>query len=99
MFCKECLKQIIPKLTSGDIYILEYLYKENAKMAQCSISPKTIFNNMGEGNLNQNNVYTSLKRLNQFGFVETQMWTKKSKYYITDDGINLLEIIQKKLNE
>ena len=38
-------------------------------------------------------IYTSIKRLNIFGFVETQKWTRKNKFYITADGIQLLKIL------
>ena len=48
--------------------------------------------------MSSNNVYTSLKRLNIFGFVETQKWTRKNKYYITTDGINILSLVQNNLN-
>ena len=95
MYCKSCLKFILEKLNSNDIIILEKLYNENSTIPQCSLSFDTIKEKiMNDNSISQHNVYTSLKRLNIFGFVETQRWTRKNKYYITQDGINILSIIQ-----
>lgn len=99
MYCEDCLKIILQKLNSNDIVILEFLANENATIPQCSLSWTSICEKITEvENMSSNNVYTSLKRLNIFGFVETQKWTRKNKYYITTDGINILSLVQNNLN-
>lgn len=100
MYCQNCLKMILQKLNSNDIIILEFLSNENATIPQCSLSWSAICEKILEKNLmTSNNVYTSLKRLNEFGFIETQKWTRKNKYYVTNDGSNILMLIENKLNE
>lgn len=95
MYCQSCLKFILDKLNSNDIIILEKLYNENSTIPQCSLSFESIKEILSKDNsISQHNVYTSLKRLNIFGFVETQKWTRKNKYYITKDGVNILNAIQ-----
>lgn len=99
MYCKDCLKIILQKLNSNDIVILEFLANENATIPQCSLSWAAVCEKIIDGeSMSSNNVYTSLKRLNIFGLVETQKWTRKNKYYITTDGINILSLVQNKIN-
>lgn len=100
MYCEHCLKIILQKLNSNDIIILEFLANENATIPQCSLSFNSICENIVEKKLmTSNNVYTSLKRLNEFGFVETQKWTRKNKYYVTIAGTDILKLIESKLNQ
>lgn len=95
MYCQSCLKILLEKLNSNDIIVLEKLYTENSTIPQCSLSFDSIRDKIiCDNQISQHNVYTSLKRLNEFGFIETQRWTRKNKYYITKDGINILNMIQ-----
>lgn len=94
MYCQSCLKFILEKLNSNDIIVLERLYNENACLPQCSLSSDVLQETISDNSISKYNIYTSIKRLNIFGFVETQKWTRKNKYYITKDGINILSILQ-----
>lgn len=98
MYCKNCLEQMLKKINDNDVIILESLLKQNANIPQCSLS----YNKMNDYFSNDENitphiVYTSLKRLNILGFTETQKWSRQLKYYITEDGINLLKLIQESM--
>jgi hypothetical protein len=98
MYCSGCLKQMLQKLNDNDVILLEYLNNENANIPQCSLSWQTIEEYYKDNDkITPHIIYTSMKRLNIFGFVETQKWTRKNKFYITQDGIKLLEIIQQNL--
>ena len=98
MYCNNCLKQMLQKLNDNDIILLEHLMKENANIPQCSLSYNTLIDQYKDNNsITPHIIYTSIKRLNIFGFVETQKWTRKNKFYITPDGIQLLKLLQQNL--
>ena len=100
MYCQNCLNQILQKLNNHDIIVLEYMINENSTMPQCSLSIQTIIQNFDDNNdITPHNIYTSLKRLNIFGFVETQKWTRKNKYYVTIDGIQILKLIEQNISD
>ena len=95
MYCSSCLKQMLQKLNDNDVILLERLMNENANIPQCSLGMKTLIDYYkNDENITPHIIYTSMKRLNIFGFVETQKWTRKNKFYITADGIQLLKIMQ-----
>lgn len=95
MYCQNCLKIILEKLTNNDVILLEQLYNEKSTIPQCALSGETINESLNQDfQLSPHTVFTSLKRLNEFGFIETQKWTRRKKYYITKDGINLLNIVK-----
>jgi len=86
---------MLKKLTDNDIVILENLLNNNATIPQCAMSYKKVNEQfIKDENITQHVIYTSLKRMNILGFVDTQKWSRKLKYYITDDGINLLNLVQ-----
>lgn len=98
MYCQGCLKQILQKLNDNDIIILEKLYQENATIPQCSLSYQSVLEKLEDNeSITPHKIYTSLKRLNVFGFIETQKWTRKNKYYATIDGVNLLKLVEQNI--
>lgn len=98
MYCKQCLNQLLEKMTDNDIIILENLLNNNANIPQCALSYKKVNDNFKDNKeITEHVIYMSLKRLNILGFVDTQKWSRKLKYYITDDGINLLNLIKNKI--
>lgn len=95
MYCSSCLKQMLQKLNDHDIMLLEHLIDENAVLPQCSFSYQTIIEHYkGNEVITPHIVYTSVNRLNVLGFVDTQKWIRKNKFYVTQDGLQLLNLIQ-----
>ena len=98
MYCMSCLKQMLQKLNDNDIILLEHFMNENANIPQCSLSYNTVIKQFEDNeSITPHIVYTSINRLNVFGFVETQKWTRKNKFYITQDGIQLLELMKQNI--
>lgn len=96
MLCKDCLERATNKLLANDVAILEYLHTQKATIPQCSISREIIRDEMG---LTSHKCFSALERLDCFGFVEKSNRHKASKYHITETGIEVLTIFEKKISE
>lgn len=98
MYCKDCLNQMLKKINDNDVIILESLLKQNANIPQCALSYDKMNEHFeNDPSMTPHIIYTSLKRLNVLGFAETQKWSRQLKFYITDDGINLLRVVQENM--
>jgi len=87
------------RLSDNDILILEGILNEKATIPQCSMDFKLIQEHFkNDKKITSHIIYTSLNRLNIFGFLEKQRWSRRLKYYITEDGINLLNMIQERID-
>lgn len=94
MFCKNCLQHSISKLKAEDIIIIEYLKEKKATIPQCSISRENIRDDL---KLTSHKCYTAIARLECFDIISRQIVSKSSRYYVTENGQYVLEIMENKL--
>ena len=89
LLCNNCLEIILGNLNKEDIVLMSVLRKEKAVNALFSLSKEKIFELSGDkcNNKNFNNITTRLFLVNLIGVTR-----KRKKYFITDNGIRLLNI-------
>lgn len=93
MFCDSCLEKVANKLLADDIVILEYLLNNGSIIPQCAISREIIRDDLKK---TSHKCYTAISRLEWFGFIDRQI-RSKGKYYITESGRRVLNLIEHKL--
>ncbi|WP_287568788.1 hypothetical protein [Thermosipho sp. (in: thermotogales)] len=94
VFCKNCLKEIKTNLRRDDILVLIALNEKNAFNNQCSLSRETI-QQLAELTLAR--TVNSLMRLESCCFVERSLWGKVHRYHITENGIEILKILNEEV--
>lgn len=94
MFCNSCLEKVANKLLVDDISILEYLLNKGSIAPQCAISREIIRDDL---KTTSHKCFTAINRLEWFGFINRQTGSKKSKYYITESGKHVLNLLEHKL--
>lgn len=95
MLCVECINKLKERLKDDEINILIYLSENNVISTHQSMSRETI---QKGAELTIARTATSLHRLEAACFVTRCLFGKTHKYYITENGINVLKILEKEIN-
>lgn len=96
MMCNDCLEELKEVLRLDDIQILEILSEQNSNSPQTSLSRPKI-QKFGD-KLTIAKSVTSLHRLEAATLIKKVSGGKHYKYYITNNGYGVLDLLKEQMN-
>lgn len=98
LMCDSCLKEVAYKLTREEMLILEWMCKTKILNQQLAVDKDRILSVANTG-LTTFKINIALARLELVNILDVIISGRNKKYFITEDGLQLLNIYKKDLIE
>lgn len=95
--CEDCLKAVMGRLMKEDLLILNHMKKIKCRNNQMSLDKLKIITEVKNG-LTDFKTTLALTRLEVTGLITPVYIGRSKRYYLSDEGIQLLELYTKSIS-